>query len=188
MVEELATKKWITIPNFLSHSNVSLVHWWAKTLPMKKANITKGDEEYRGDETYWLHDRDPVANLINYKLEQLKVDLNRRFYLGLNGVEAHIAHYAPGKGYGKHLDATKEDNKRIISVVSYLNEIWTPDDGGYLRLYTDDGIVDIEPNANTAVLFLSEEVEHEVLTSNADRWSIAAWFRRGEHERSNCKI
>lgn len=35
----------------------------------------------------------------------------------------------------------------------------------------------IPPEAGTLVLFLSEDVPHEVLPAYADRYSIAGWFR-----------
>lgn len=178
MLENLAINQWTIYPNLFSGANISMINWWAKGLPMRKANIVKGNIDYRGDEIHWLEHNDPVENLIQYKLEQLKTHLNSRFYLGLKSVEAHLAHYPVGKGYGKHLDATKDNNERVVSLVTYLNEDWSEHDEGQLRLYTNDGIIDIEPKAGTTVLFVSDEVEHEVLTTNTDRYSIAAWFRR----------
>jgi SM-20-related protein len=47
-----------------------------------------------------------------------------------------------------------------------------------LRLHLHDGPCDIKPRPGCVVLFLSDEVEHEVLPATRDRWSIAGWFRR----------
>ena len=51
-------------------------------------------------------------------------------------------------------------------------------DGGALRLHLPDGAVDVPPRGGTLVLFLSAEIEHEVLPTTRERLSIAGWFRR----------
>lgn len=150
---------------------------WSKQLSMQKANITKG-HDYRGDETYWLDANRTMDFAVIKRLRQLQSELNNYYLLKTIDIEAHIAHYAPGTSYGRHLDALKENNKRIISVVGYFNPEWVPQHRGELRLYTEDGIVDIPPFHGTGVIFLSNEIEHEVLETKADRWSVAAWFRK----------
>ena len=74
----------------------------------------------------------------------------------------------------------------MLSVVVYLNDNWSDDDGGELILYdnqllassdTDTRIVIVTPNLGTIVVFLSEEFPHEVLPAKGDRYSIAGWFR-----------
>ncbi|MCL1633103.1 2OG-Fe(II) oxygenase [Luteimonas sp. SX5] len=135
--------------------------------------------DVRGDSTLWLHDprcgdaaRDFLA-----ELDALRGELNQRLYLGLHEVEAHYAAYPPGSGYARHRDRFRDDDARVLSWVSYLNEGWNESDGGALRVLTDDGQVDVTPLGGTSVCFLSE-LEHEVLPAARERLSIAAWFRR----------
>lgn len=135
--------------------------------------------EIRGDATLWLHDPrcGEAARDFMAALDALRSVLNRRLYLGLHEVEAHYAAYPPGSGYARHRDRFRDDDARVLSWVSYLNEDWNASDGGALRLHMDDGPIDLLPSAGTSVCFLSE-LEHEVLPATRERLSIAAWFRR----------
>ena len=133
----------------------------------------------RGDRTLWLDDPrcGVAAGEFLGELDRLRVALNERLFLGLAEVEAHYARYAPGAGYARHRDRFRDSDARVISFVAYLNEDWNIDDGGALRLHSDDGAIDIPPLGGTAVCFRSE-LEHEVLPAMRERLSIAAWFRR----------
>jgi SM-20-related protein len=135
--------------------------------------------EIRGDSTLWLHDprcgaaaRDFIA-----ALGGLRGELNRRLYLGLQEVEAHYAAYPAAAGYARHRDRFRDDDARVLSWVTYLNDGWNEGDGGALRLHAEGGAIDVLPSKGTSVCFLSE-IEHEVLSATRERLSIAAWFRR----------
>jgi SM-20-related protein len=114
--------------------------------------------------------------------EQLRTDLNRTLYLGLDGFESHFAHYPPGAFYRKHVDAFKDSGNRVLSLVVYLNPDWSPVDGGQLVLYDHAGseLGRFPPTMGTVAVFFSERFPHEVLTTTRDRYSIAGWFRRRE--------
>ena len=135
--------------------------------------------DIRGDRTLWLDDPRcaPAARAFLQALDELRVELNRRLYLGLHSVEAHYAAYPPDTGYARHRDRFRDSDARMLSLVSYLNDGWRTEDGGALRLHLDDGPVDIAPHGGISVCFLSE-LEHEVLPAARERLSIAAWFRR----------
>lgn len=135
--------------------------------------------DIRGDSTLWLHDprcgdaaRDFLA-----ALDGLRGELNRRLFMGLQEVEAHYAAYPAGAGYARHRDRFRDDDARVLSWVTYLNDEWNDGDGGALRLQMESGAVDVQPLSGTSVCFLSE-LEHEVLQATRERLSIAAWFRR----------
>jgi SM-20-related protein len=136
-------------------------------------------EDIRGDRTLWLDDprcgEAAAAHL--QALDALRTQLNRSLFLGLRSLEAHYALYPPGAGYARHRDRFRDDDARVVSLVSYLNENWHASDGGALRLHATDGNVDVLPYGETTVCFLSE-IEHEVLPATRGRMSIAAWFRR----------
>lgn len=138
------------------------------------------DHSIRSDRVFWLtRQRHAQARFLE-RMEELRLALNRRLFLGLFEFEAHYAHYPPGGLYKKHYDSFRGAANRVVSAVTYLTDNWQPGDGGELLVYGKDGEhVDatIEPRAGTFVLFLSEEVAHEVLPSRTDRTSIAGWFR-----------
>ncbi|WP_376695096.1 2OG-Fe(II) oxygenase [Wenzhouxiangella sp. EGI_FJ10305] len=138
------------------------------------------DRGIRSDRVFWLTRQRPVQTRFLKRMEQLRLSLNRELFLGLFEFEAHYAHYPPGGLYRKHLDSFRGAANRVVSAVTYLTENWQPCDGGELVVYGEDGesvSATVEPRAGTFVLFLSEEVPHEVLTSRTDRTSIAGWFR-----------
>lgn len=40
-----------------------------------------------------------------------------------------------GAFYRRHLDRFRDDDRRMVSAVLYLNEDWQPQDGGQLRMF-----------------------------------------------------
>lgn len=150
-----------------------------------QAGIGRGDEYMqnafvRSAEICWITgESDTCAEWLAWT-DELQKFLNRRLFLGLFSFESHFAHYRPGDFYKKHYDAFKGEANRVLSVVTYLNPGWQPNEGGELVLYRDehdnDGIR-VVPLMGTLVVFLSEEFPHEVLPASRDRYSIAGWFR-----------
>jgi len=137
----------------------------------------------RGDDTLWLDK--PVCGTAGGDflsvLGTLRVDLNRQLMLGMESIEAHYALYPTGTGYLRHRDRFRNNDTRVLSLVCYLNPDWPEDAGGALRLHLPAGAIDIAPRTGTVVMFLSDEIEHEVLPATQPRLSIAAWFLRNAH-------
>ena len=133
----------------------------------------------RGDSIAWL---EPAASAAEADFltvcERLRERLNRELLLGLTGFEAHFALYPPGAAYARHRDRLRDGDARVLSLACYLDADWSAADGGQLRLYADDGVLDVLPCRGTCVLFLSAATEHEVLPPRRPRHSIAAWFRQ----------
>ena len=138
------------------------------------------DAGLRGDSTAWIDPCacGPATSTWWSAMDALRVALNRRLLLGMESLEAHFACYPPGAAYVRHRDRFADDDARVLSLACYLNEDWPDDAGGALRLHLAEGARDIAPRAGTVVLFLSDEIEHEVLPATRERWSIAGWFRR----------
>ncbi|WP_310649658.1 MULTISPECIES: 2OG-Fe(II) oxygenase [unclassified Colwellia] len=140
----------------------------------------------RTDEISWItHNNLASCAWINWT-ESLQAYLNRRLFLGLFSFESHFAHYAKGDFYKRHKDAFKGEGNRVLSVVVYLHQQWSADDGGELVIYdkksrifavVDNSEIKVIPSFGTIVIFLSEEFSHEVLPTKRDRYSIAGWFR-----------
>ena len=71
------------------------------------------------------------------RAESLQRFLNKRLFLGLFSFESHFAHYNKGDFYKKHKDAFKGEGNRVLSVVVYLNQQWSSEDGGELVIYNN---------------------------------------------------
>jgi len=162
----------------------TLTGYAAKVGPgeFRPAAVGRGAEQQRNrfvrrDLIHWMDDRDPALARWRDWTESLRVQLNRQLFLGLFSFESQLAHYRPGDFYRTHVDAFKGEANRVVSLVCYLNEDWKDGDGGELVLYTEPGPVIVQPLYRTVVLFLSEEVPHEVKPAMRDRYSLAGWFR-----------
>jgi len=148
----------------------------------KKAGIGKQahfqlDRSVRGDYIQWL-DRGNQHDLIHQFLDRidlLKNTLNETCYLGLKDFETHFAVYPENTFYKKHVDRFQQNAHRVISFVLYLNEKWQDGDGGELALYLDSQTKKVKPLAGRLLLFRSE-LEHEVLLSYKERFSITGWM------------
>jgi len=138
------------------------------------------DRDVRRDWIFWLGRQRPVhAGFLDHA-ERIRLALNRRLFLALFEFEAHLALYPPGAFYRRHFDSFRGAANRTVSLVLYLNRAWQPGNGGELVLYrpgAEEEMARIAPRAGTLVLFMSEDIEHEVLPTRTDRVSIAGWFR-----------
>ena len=155
----------------------------------KKAAVGKGDQkqvraEIRSDEVLWMDPSalSPLQAIFWEKIAELQQVLNRRCFLGLKSFEGHFARYPIGSFYKRHLDQFHAVPHRIVTIILYLNESWTEADGGQLRMYfpQEDGsesIEDVLPLGGRLVVFLSEEIPHEVLPTLKERISITGWLR-----------
>lgn len=152
---------------------------------LKKAGIGRGGEQtiradIRGDHIVWLRSGQSAAcDSYLQLMDQLRLALNRSFFLGLEEYESHFAFYPPGTAYQTHLDRFRDDDKRTISAVIYLNEGWLPEHGGALRMHPEgQPAIEVLPLAGRLAVFLSASMPHEVLPATRDRLSLAGWFRR----------
>ena len=147
-----------------------------------RAGIGRGADEHtnrfvRRDRIHWLHEGRPELAAWRSFTDAVRIQLNRQMFLGLFSFESHVARYSPGEFYKKHYDAFRGEANRIVSLVCYLNTDWAPGDGGELRLHTDAMTLTVPPVYRSLVLFLSEEILHEVLPAHRERWSVTGWFR-----------
>ncbi len=143
------------------------------------------DQEIRRDHILWLLSGPvfPEQEAYRNKLDLLRLALNERFFLSLFEFEGHFALYPQGGFYKPHLDCHQGTNRRVMTVILYLNENWKSGDGGELKLWTTCGeksgpFVLIEPRMGTLVCFPSGDYWHEVLPTTQSRMSITGWFRR----------
>lgn len=141
-------------------------------------------EGIRGDHIQWIDPGQAEACDSYLRLMgSLREAINRGLFLGLEDFESHFAMYPPGAFYLKHVDRFRDDDRRMVSAVVYLNDGWLPEHGGQLRMYLDnDRVHDVQPIGGCLVVFLSAEVPHEVLPATRDRLSLTGWFRRRGNE------
>jgi len=175
------------IPGFLTPQEVQAIvqldGFRRHDTEFKKAGIGKDqqkqiNEAIRGDYIQWIDKNNALPELTVYldRLHDLTLFLNRSLFLSLKDSEIHMTVYPPGSFYKRHLDQFRKDDHRILSVICYLNENWKPEDGGQLRLYLEDGHLDVQPTAGTLVCFRSDQLEHEVLVAHRQRLSLTGWM------------
>ncbi|APU73770.1 2OG-Fe(II) oxygenase [Vibrio parahaemolyticus] len=184
LIDALATDGYYIWDDFLSEEEVTQLR---DCIPdnWKKARIGRNDdvtriESIRSDKIQWLKPAmgQPIANYLS-KMEEIRQEVNRHFFLGLFEYEAHFAKYEKGDFYQKHLDCFKGNENRRLTTVFYMNDSWSEEDAGELVVYdlNDKEIATIPPRGGRLLVFLSEQFPHEVLPTNAERFSIAGWFR-----------
>ncbi|ARU86759.1 2OG-Fe(II) oxygenase [Pseudomonas sp. M30-35] len=189
IVDDLAEQGWSLQPDFLTQAlTLELAEECRKRAAqgtLLPASIGRGQrqavqEGIRGDRIQWLEPgQSHACDQYLAKLESLRQAINQGLYLGLEDYESHFALYPPGAFYKKHVDRFRDDDRRAVSVVLYLNQQWQAEQGGELRLHLPDGqVCDVQPQAGVLVIFLSAGMPHEVLPAQRERLSLTGWFRR----------
>ena len=169
-------------------------HWHAGAF--RPAGVGRGAgwvqrPDIRSDEVFWVEggDLSPALATALGKLDALKQYLNRTLFAGLEDFEVHMARYARGAFYARHIDQFEDTTRRAISVVLYLNHQWRRQDGGTLRLWTTAApgrqapnsktpFIEVLPEAGTLVVFRSADFWHEVRRARRTRLSLTGWFLR----------
>ena len=141
--------------------------------------IKDANQQMRSDKIYWMDKKhgNVFENEFLQHVEDFIERLNSTCYAGINAYEFHYAVYEPGSFYKRHKDQFKNNDHRKFSLITYLNNNWQNADGGQLQVYRDDTMQQIQPHAQTAVLFKSNETEHEVIKANRSRMSVTGWLK-----------
>ncbi|NOJ03609.1 SM-20 protein [Vibrio splendidus] len=184
LIDALSTQGYFVWDDFLTQEEVVALR---DCIPenWKKARIGRNDEvareaTIRSDKIQWVRrDMGEPASLFLDKMEQIRLEANQAFFLGLFEYEAHFAKYEKGDFYQKHLDCFKGNENRRLTTVFYMNDEWSEENAGELVVYDlkDNHIATIPPKGGRLLVFLSEQFPHEVLPTNTERFSIAGWFR-----------
>ncbi len=184
-VDQLSDRNYVVIDDFLTDSHYELIRsfFLQKQEAFEQAGIGAHDaniiaKNIRGDLTYWLDSqRDNTLQPFWQLVDETVHIFNRYCFLSLSGFEFHLAHYPRGGHYDRHLDQFAGRNNRMISMVIYLNEGWTPGDGGELELEDADGNIHlVAPVGKRCVLFKSAEVPNAVRLAHKDRYSLTGWL------------
>lgn len=167
------------LSNLLVNLNIKLENRQMKAAGIGNKFVYQRNLEVRGDVISWLDNNgSDVHELEFFKIVDDFISyLNSTCYSGINDSEFHYAVYDEGSFYKKHIDQFKSDFGRKYSMVTYLNENWNILDGGELMIYDDLNKIKIEPLFGRTVFFRSDIIEHEVLITNRQRFSIAGWLK-----------
>lgn len=184
-IDQLAEKDYVVIDHFLSSEHYqNLKNFMLRVHEADKFNqagigalfFNQRLTSVRSDFTYWIdRNRDTELSFYFNLVDEMISYLNRYCFLSLSGFEFHFAHYPEGSFYKKHVDQFKDRSNRMITLVYYFNDDWQEGNGGELKIYHNDEII-IQPLANRCVLFRTEGMEHEVLLSKSDRYSLTGWL------------
>lgn len=186
--EQLTITGYCVVQDFLPQLVINALYLEAcsdQRLNFKQAAIGREqlqqvNTNVRSDSIAWITGQSESQGLFLKLMENLRIEINRRLFLGLFDYESHYAHYGPGDFYKRHVDAFKGSSNRLLSSVIYLNADWTEADQGELLMFHDEEVspfLIVEPVFNQCVIFLSEQFPHEVRAAKRDRYSIAGWFR-----------
>jgi len=187
IADNLAENGYAIVDRFLGDKEteqlVQLDEFQNGLLHMRKAGIGQQsdfriNESIRGDYIRWVDKTTaaPPVKLYIDRLNEMMKFINRTLFLSLKDIELHMTVYPAGAYYKRHLDQFKPGDHRKLSVICYLNDGWTDDLGGQLRIYLKRGIEDILPIAGRFVCFRSDMIEHEVLPSKKERLSLTGWM------------
>jgi len=209
-VEEVLRNDFVVIPNFIP---TSLVKSLQKDIDFLRQD---GADQFRiakigQDDTNTLNENIRVAEtcfigrskLKEYPnshrdelyqiLDTIGLDLGKKTTIALdeNLSEFLYVFYPKGGFYRRHRDAipNSASTLRQYSFLLYLNEDWTPNEKGELRIHRDTGgdflpsgeepnYIDVPPKAGTLVLFKSDKIPHEVLNTNSKRYVVVGWYNR----------
>ncbi|MEZ6197763.1 MAG: 2OG-Fe(II) oxygenase [Planctomycetota bacterium] len=189
MAEELAERGFVAVEGFAPPDLVRRLAAESDRLLaaglLRPAKVGKGeqrrlDRRVRGDLIRWFDPAEPSPPQLELleRVEQLRLALNQRLFLGLFDFEACHARYPVASFYRRHRDRFARSGRRIMTLVTYLNADWREGDGGELRIHLPEGgTFDIAPRGGRAVLFFSDRFPHEVLPTRRERLGIAGWFR-----------
>ncbi|MFD1770084.1 2OG-Fe(II) oxygenase [Sphingobacterium suaedae] len=198
IIDGLLTQNFSVVDNFFTPEEAKVLREQVQKKheehTFKSAAIGQQQEEQvvkkiRSDSILWIDQalQDDVERVFFDKINDFIAYLNRTCYLGIEDSEFHYAVYKPGTFYKRHLDVFRNDQRRTLSVVFYLNdEVWSSTYGGQLTLYLpreggQETEVEIPPILGRLAIFDSRLIEHEVKEVNRTRYSITGWLKnRGE--------
>jgi SM-20-related protein len=191
LVEGLGAHGYAVATSALDLQLCAALHQEATALPVDPNRIDAGvgratghklEHGIRQSTIKWIDGATPGQRLFLDAVEPIRLEINRRLFLGLFDFEAQLAFYAPGGFYARHVDSFTGERNRVVSLVAYLTPDWPIDGGGELDIWSNRSIegasaATITPEAGTLVVMLSEDIPHQVRIARHPRTSIAGWWR-----------
>lgn len=189
LLTALVNQGWFEWPQAVTHSLCQQLlleaEYHDQQGHLQRAGIGRGDihqfdASVRRDQIKWLDGSTQAQRTYLHQMAELQYELNRALFLGLFEYECHFAVYKAGDFYKKHLDSFRGRANRMVTTVLYLNPDWHKSWGGELVIYNEDSsqvLAQVTPEIGKLMVFMSEQIPHEVLPTQHPRVSIAGWFR-----------
>ena len=194
IIEELSNQKFSITDNFFSKEETGSLreHVIKQYAEEKYEQAAIGNsvnekvvQSVRGDLIKWIDEtqKNEIEEVFFNRVNDFIQYLNETCYMGIEDSEFHYAVYNQGTFYQRHVDAFKNDDRRTLSMVFYLNdEDWKEEFGGQLGLFLEqeDGTekeLNILPVAGRMAIFDSKTIPHEVKSVNKTRYSITGWLK-----------
>lgn len=189
LVDALVEQGWYewthAVPDELCLNLLEEVFHLDEESELHRAGIGRGEEQQlnnnvRRDQIKWLDGSSMAQKTYLSQMAELQKELNRSLFLGLFEYESHFALYKKGDFYKKHFDSFKGSANRVVTTALYLNPDWQPEWGGQLVIYdkgSSQKLKTINPEIGKLVIFMSEQIPHEVLPTLHPRVSVTGWFR-----------
>lgn len=189
LLDSLVEKGWFEWPNAVTNelcqSLLTEVQTYDTEGELQRAGVGRGEthqinQQIRQDSIYWLDGKSSAQQTYLKQMAEMQYQLNRALFLGLFEYESHFALYKKGGFYKKHRDSFRGNANRMVTTVLYLNPNWQDDWGGELVIYNEEStekLATITPEIGKLVIFMSEQIPHEVLPTKHPRVSVAGWFR-----------
>ncbi|KAL1523183.1 hypothetical protein AB1Y20_018137 [Prymnesium parvum] len=207
-LSELQRTGYVVLPNFLSAEEVEdcvgdvaqlCASGRFSSAGVGEAALNRVDEGVRRCEQCFIFPKGrqrgagvgEVREQLFSKIDALRSALHENCGKPLDALltEGLYVYYPHGGYYKRHLDAATGTTSalRVWSYLLYLNQAWSEEDGGWLRIFNDGGAesapeggppsyVDVEPRGGTLVVFRSDSVPHEVLETRAERLALVGWL------------
>lgn len=193
IIDDLSVKGWFSgcglFPLELCQSLYNEAQRFAESEnQFRKAKVGDKDnaalhQEIRNDQIKWITEENATVIQKQYLalVYDLMIHFKQSFFMPLNTFECHFAMYEEGGYYKKHFDSFKNKNARLFTIVLYLNPNWSETDGGSLVIYNQENedLIDaiVHPKIGNFTIFLSENIQHEVLSCRNERFSLTGWLR-----------
>ncbi len=155
-----------------------------------RASTRQRRHQIRGDSIYWIQPPQavpPESDFLGWA-EEFMIHLGRALFIPMDFFECHYSSYPAGARYRLHKDQFNGSDERRISFVLYLNENWSEELGGQLRIYQENSksVIDTEvlPVFGRVAVFLSQSIYHEVLPAQRERYSLTGWMKLNDIQKN----
>lgn len=145
-------------------------------------NRVRSLQGVRGDSVTWLDglsEECPNVSQVAKQMNKLALSLYHANNVAMNHVSKSkimVSCYdGDGKAYKRHIDS-RRDGSLKLTFIYYLNEDYTEDQGGSLRIHSDRGTIDIPPELGSLAIFQSDKLVHEVLPTYCQRFAFTIWY------------
>ena len=125
IASSLAKDGYIVLTNFLPSQIIQQLYDHVIALPNESfqqarvgsKNNLQLNKNVRNDKSLWLCEQHPIEKNYLAIMEECRIQLNKRLFLGLQRFEAHFSYYKTGAFYQRHIDSFQDQSHRIISVL-----------------------------------------------------------------------